>query len=494
MTPGRIASLFALLLAVLWPAAAHAHVGNKDIFQEVQAGPYRLFVTVRPPNVIPGVATVEVRSSGAGVHGIAITPIPMVGEASKHPPTADPMVSSPQDPAFFSGSLWLMAPGSWKVQFAITGAAGPAEASVPVPALALTMLKMDRTLGLILTGLGTLLVIGFAGIVGAATREARLRPGVSPDTVRIRQSWAMAGVALVLVCVAVWAGGKWWNVEAAAYSDRVYQPLHLAPSLSGNTLHLSVSSYLTDNPRRDRLNSDLLPDHGHLMHLYAIREPQMDSVFHLHPAQTAPGELAMMLPAMPAGRYRLFGDIVHRNGLPETLVATLDVPQGFHGGALSPEDASAVAEPVSAGELGSTFRLPDGYSMRWDRPAELRAGEPARFRFMLLNRDGKPATDTVRYLGMAGHAAFVKADFSAFAHTHPEGSAPMQSVDLANGGTMGGMDGMRGMNPREPAEVIPPTVEFPYGFPSPGRYRVFVQMKHGSTVETGVFDATAHGA
>jgi len=39
------------------------------------------------------------------------------------------------------------------------------------------------------------------------------------------------------------------------------------------------------------------------------------------------------------------------------------------------------------------------------------------------------------------------------------------------------------------AENIAPVVEFPYGFPSAGRYRVFIQMKHGNTVETGVFDA-----
>jgi hypothetical protein len=38
-------------------------------------------------------------------------------------------------------------------------------------------------------------------------------------------------------------------------------------------------------------------------------------------------------------------------------------------------------------------------------------------------------------------------------------------------------------------EKILPTVDFPYGFPSAGRYRVFIQMKHGNTVETGVFDA-----
>jgi len=35
---------------------------------------------------------------------------------------------------------------------------------------------------------------------------------------------------------------------------------------------------------------------------------------------------------------------------------------------------------------------------------------------------------------------------------------------------------------------LPNEVTFPYGFPATGRYRVFVQMKHDNTVETGAFD------
>jgi len=31
-------------------------------------------------------------------------------------------------------------------------------------------------------------------------------------------------------------------------------------------------------------------------------------------------------------------------------------------------------------------------------------------------------------------------------------------------------------------------VSFPYGFPSPGRYRLFAQVKYGGAVRTGVFD------
>jgi hypothetical protein len=48
------------------------------------------------------------------------------------------------------------------------------------------------------------------------------------------------------------------------------------------------------------------------------------------------------------------------------------------------------------------------------------------------------------------------------------------------------MSAMSGMNG---SDAVEPTVTFPYGFPSAGRYRIFIQMKHGDTVETGVFDA-----
>ena len=81
------------LLALYFAPPAHAHVGNKDVFEQINAGPYTLYVTIRTPTVIPGVATLEVRSSsksGATVQSIRITPLPLTGEASLHPPTARP--------------------------------------------------------------------------------------------------------------------------------------------------------------------------------------------------------------------------------------------------------------------------------------------------------------------------------------------------------------------------------------------------------------------
>jgi hypothetical protein len=239
------------------------------------------------------------------------------------------------------------------------------------------------------------------------------------------------------------------------------------------------------------------------MHLYAIREPEMDAVFHLHPELVGPGDFRISLPAMPPGNYTLYGDVVHASGFPETLVSKIVVPADMPGGAPGPDDAAAHPQPLSAGILGSSYKLPDGYMMVWDRPAALTANTAYTFRFRLLDASGNSASDVQPYMGMAGHAAFVKTDGTVFAHTHPEGSAAMAALMLANDKDGSGAMAHEGMNHEgmnmempmsgemaEHSEPISSTVEFPYGFPSSGRYRIFVQMKHGPTVETGAFDAT----
>jgi hypothetical protein len=496
--------LLLLLLLLFFSTAARAHVGSKDVFEQVFAGPYKLFVTVRMPNVIPGIATIEVRTSGASVDTIRITPMPLTGEASKHPPTPDTMKRSDIDPNFYTGSLWIMARGSWQVRFEVTGASGIATASVPVAAAPLAVLRMQRPLGALLAVLGLILAFGFAGIIGAAVRESRLEPGVEPAPARRRRALHAMGGTIVFLVVAIVAANHWWNVEAADYGSKIYQPLAMHPMLSGNVLSLTIDDDIpAENPQHKLLElNDLLLDHGKIMHLYAIREPDMDAVFHLHPELVSKRALQLTLPAMPPGTYKLYADIVFRTGFPETLTSTLTIPSNASTAPLAADDASAFPAPLSQSELGSSYKLPDGYTMTWDRPAHLTANTATTFRFTLSDSTGKPASDVHPYLGMAGHAAFVKTDGTVFAHTHPDGSAAMPALMLANGetpphGHIGGdtssadnmpdMPGMSGMSTS--AATLPPAVEFPYGFPSPGRYRIFIQMKHGATVETGVFDA-----
>jgi hypothetical protein len=486
----RFVTLLCTLL--LLPQLALAHIGSKDVFEEATAGPYKLFITIRTPMVIPGVATVEVRSMGAAISSLSITPLPLTGEASKHPPAADAMKVSADDPAFFTGAVWMMAAGSWQIRFNIDGAGGRETASVPVPAVALSTLKMDRNLGLPLAALGLFLVLSMAGVVAAAVREASLRPGVQASSVLRRRGLIALVGSLVLMTIMVYGGAKWWNVEAANYADAIYAPLATQVTLTGNQLDFILEAHDLHNVERS--NKDFLPDHGHLMHLYAIREPEMDAVFHLHPTLQGHGDFRLGLPAMPPGTYKLYGDVVHASGFPETLVSTLTVPDGMAASKPGLDDAAGSAAPLSAGELGVSFHLPDGYNMVWDKPAGLIANNAYAFRFRLLTRDGKVPADMQPYMGMKGHAAFVKIDGTVFAHVHPEGSAAMAAVMLANPSpedTMPEMQGMEGMS-HPPGYVADPNaniVEFPYGFPSAGRYRIFVQMKHGPTVETGTFDA-----
>jgi hypothetical protein len=114
-------------------------------------------------------------------------------------------------------------------------------------------------------------------------------------------------------------------------------------------------------------------------------------------------------------------------------------------------------------------------------------------------------------MGVLGQAAFVKTDFTTFAHIHHDGSANMAAYMMAQNSTanlqatnaqmnsMGDMPGMVAGSGTMPdlndgarsrvSNQLPNEVSFPYGFPQSGRYRLFVQMRRGGTIETTTFDA-----
>ena len=494
---GKIGSLLWIVcLAVLLSAhPASAHVGSPDVYAEGQAGPYKLFVVIRPPLVIPGVAEIEARSSTPGVNNITITPMLLTGDASKHPPVPDTMTRPSNDAQFFTGHLWIMATGSWQVRFVASGDQGQGVLSIPVPATAIGTRKMQSGMGFMLAALGIILVLGMVGIIGAAARDAQLPPGKKTPPANRRRAYVAMTVAFVILVAGVILGGKWWNAEAADYSAYIYKPLQMNATIQpDNVLDLTMVDPGWVHARR---LDDFVPDHNHIMHLYAIRWPAMDVVFHLHPDQVGSGDFRLTLPEMPAGTYHLYADVVHANGFPETVVTSMTVPF-IRGRQLAGDDAEGTAPVVTSTGRGTqtsaSYKLPDGYTMVWKRPAELTAKTPEDFSFTLLDANGQPAKDMGLYMGMAGHAAFVKTDGTVFAHIHPSGTVSMAALMMAqaqNSGTSntaGDMKDMPGMD-MSGSQAIPSTVAFPYGFPTPGNYRIFVQMKHANTVETGTFDA-----
>lgn len=459
-----------LALAVLAVAAlaspARAHVGSPDVFYEGAAGRYRVLVTVRPPDAVPGIAEVSARVAEPLEAGARMTmvPLPAQGIGARLSPKPDVATRDRDDPQTFVGHLWLMQTGPWQVRLHVDGARGAGELALPVPALPARSKTMNAALGVGLLALLLLLALGAVSIAGAGARDAALDRGREPSAADRWRGVRARVIAAVIVAVALVGGRLWWNAEASDYARYVYKPLQLDAHVDGaGTLALQ----LTDPGwLRWRRVDDLVPDHGHLMHLYVVHEPEMDRVWHLHPEASGSGAFRFALPAMAAGRYRLYGDVVHQSGLAETATTELEVP-AITGAPLTGDDA---AGPTPA-------------HLVWLRdPAQpLRARQATWFRFRLQDAAGAPEP-LEPYMGMLGHAAFIRRDGSVFAHVHPSGSVPMASLTTLEGA------------PSDPhaGHVMAPgatEVAFPYGFPRAGDYRIFVQVKRAGRIETGAFDA-----
>lgn len=492
----RVIGILALVLAAV--VSVSAHVGSADVYFDGDAGPYHLYVTVRVPQVIPGIAEIDVRSSTNDVERVEIVPMRLSGAGSNFPPTPDVTVRSKQDPQFFTGSLWLMESGALKVRVSVEGSKGKGEVSVPVPAFAQKTLPMERSLGGLLGFLMVFLAIGLVFIAGAASREGNLEPGETASPQKVRRARIVMVITAVIVVGIIYLGKAWWGVEATNYKRGVNffkSPEAETQLENGNRLVIRAKG---QDPAWSKEVSmgDVIPDHNHLMHLFLISTPGMDRMWHLHPERGDGGAFVDDLPSMPAGRYQVFADIVDKDGFPWTLVGQVDLPQ-INGKPLAGDDSSWTGAPLMPqASSESVAPLADGGRIVWEKgTAPIVANRAMVFTFKVEDKDGKPATNVEPYMGMAGHAEFVSLDMSVFAHIHPAGSVSMAALDLANrtpkaNDMISEQTAMpSGMSMAMTAGTVESEVRFSYGFPKAVDYRIFVQIKRAGQVETGVFDA-----
>jgi hypothetical protein len=468
--------LFVALFAV--PARARAHVGSPDVFLDAAAGPYRLFVTVRPPHAVPGVADVEILTTATDVREVRIVPLPLTGPGARFAPAPDRAERSRDDGRLFTGHLWMMTAGAWQVRITVDGDRGSGHLSVPVPTLPQATLQMNPALRGLLIAFMLLLCGGFVSIASTMAREASLGEGEIPGP-RARRRGRIVGVLATCLVIAVIAlGNRWWTVEASTYARYVYKPLETTATVT-NTGALRLTLHDPGWITLRRLD-DFVADHGHLMHLFVV-SPDLDRLWHLHPEETATGVFEQRLPDIPAGQYELFADLVHASGISETATGAVTIP-------------ATTAVPLSGDDSAyadSGAVLSDGGRIVWVRDGQsLSPKRLALFTFRVEDASGKPADDLELYMGMPGHAIFMRRDRTVFAHVHPSGSAPMAAMDIGQRA----LDGGAGPSVDLPQHSshgggVPATVTFPFGFPEPGDYRIFVQVKRRGRVETAAFDA-----
>src|SRR2546430_4287672 len=127
-----------------------------------------------------------------------------------------------------------------------------------------------------LLAFGGLLVAGALTLIGAAVRESVLEPGAVPDRRRTLHARIAMTIGAVVLALTLLGGGAWWNAVDAAYRTGLYQPLHATATVrpaggaGGRVLRLAIDDTSWTGPKRQW--TPLVPDHGHLMHLFLVRE------------------------------------------------------------------------------------------------------------------------------------------------------------------------------------------------------------------------------
>jgi hypothetical protein len=506
----------ALLILLGLSGAATAHVGTFDVAFAGDAGPYAVRVSIRQPGVIPGLAQITIRTPAEGVERVLVTALRRIGDAGEAPPPDEARLV-PGEAGLFSAQLWLMVRGPHSVIVTVEGDAGEGRVTIPLLARATARLGMPVSLGLVLAGGGLFLTLGLLSIVGAASRESALAPGLPPEARDIRRARVAMVIAGLAVTVLLFGGWRWIRAEADSYRARLDRTWRVETVLdsgpSDRLLRLAITDPRWINRPRDR-PTNLLPDHGRMMHLFVVAADDAGAFAHLHPIRIAEDSFAVAFPALPAGRYRLFADIVIEDGAAVTLVSLIEAP------AIEPvhvTNSSTAGEPVpendrdqqapdgrppmdrddawwvGSGEGGAVAVLEDGRLLRWrNRDVTLVAGEDAELEFDVETDDGSLLA-VEPYLGMAGHAMLARRDGEVFIHLHPAGMISIAAqAALERGGAIE-QEYEEVAHEMESGETTRPAFDgklrFPLVVPSAGPYRIWVQVKLDGRIRTVAFDA-----
>ncbi|HEX5712928.1 MAG TPA: hypothetical protein VFX85_06415 [Solirubrobacterales bacterium] len=189
--------------------------------------------------------------------------------------------------------------------------------------------------------------------------------------------------------------------------------------------------------------------HERRMHLILVRRDG-SGFQHLHPGLAADGTWAVAVEFPAAGDYRAFADFSVA-GEQHTLASDLFVSGG-----------EFEARPFPA---PATLAATDGYEVTLNARAP-RAGRPAQLTFA-VSRGEEEVDDLQPYLGAKGHLVALRQGDLAYLHVHPE---------------EGGHE-----HDGRAAAAHPNEIAFAATFPTPGRYRLYLQFRHQDVVRTAEF-------
>jgi hypothetical protein len=513
------------------------HVGSPNVFFEGQAGTFATRVVIRPPAALPGIAQVDVRVTADGVTNVSLQAT-LWDAGIEAAPTPVPAAAVAGESNLFHAALWLSGGGSYSLRVAVESRTGRGTVAIPLNSSATQRPIMSPLLVATLAALGVMLFAGAAWLIGAATLASTLEPGITPTPLERARARIVTIGATVLLAGAIYAGSlRWKTMDRDFRNNALYKPLPVAATVQTNgtlrLLRLTPPQDVSAAPAWDTLVSD----HGKLMHLFLLREPDFNAFAHLHPVRRDARTFENVLPPLPAGNYQLYAEVTYENGLSQTLVAKVplpapaglppqlmgasnmlnevwclpvvapagNAPQPF---ALDADDSwhASPASPAPPTSHAQTSSLMGGYTMVFQNTGGLTENGESSLRFVVFTPKSLPAP-LQPYMGMLGHAVVRRSDGEVFTHLHPVGTVSMAAQEILArrelnldplASALSGTNLVSTLAPQSRPKPNPGgagnEVAFPYAFPRPGDYRLWVQVRTEGRVLTGVFDVKVNPA
>jgi hypothetical protein len=220
----------------------------------------------------------------------------------------------------------------------------------------------------------------------------------------------------------IYGGKSWWDNIDTAYQNNIFQTLENKIEILDNGKEKFMSIEIVDELWKQNRMSDIIPDHGKIMHIYLIRE-DYESLAHLHPSRTDNNDIFIVnMPPVDFGEYYLFMDVTHETGFSHTMTNKIIYKEKnvvFRDLMKNVERDSDDSWILNSNENRITWI---------DNKPSYKSGDNIDLEFQVM-KDGEPAA-LEPYISMGGHAALLKKDQTVFVHIHPIGTISMASQEL----------------------------------------------------------------
>ena len=469
-----------------------ADIGHSSVVYEGKAGDIPLRVFVQLPGVVPGLADISVRVFSDDVNKITVRPQKQDRDTKSKAPPADIVEPVQGGKNLFSTELWLMDYGAYSINLKIYQGQRVERISIPVNSIATKVTTMNKIISFFLWVLLSILFFGGINLIRVGYRDSTELPNIEPSKTKIKRSYIVTAVTLFLFSAVIYGGKNWWDKIDLTYQQNIFQSLENKVEIFNNGKDDLIRVEIVDELWvQDRI-SDLIPDHGKIMHMYIVSD-DYEQLAHIHPVRSDDRSMfTVKMPPLDSGIFHLYMDITHETGFSHTMTNTFiyDREHTIN----NPSIIAPERDPDDSWLMNS-----DETRISWTGQQSIYNVENDIVMKFRVSNNGRPAV-LEPYISMGGHAALLKDDRSVFIHLHPIGTISMASKEIFeeeyNQGILGqeeicfygfaddSTENYFNNNLSQNGEVNFPSIKLV----KTGSYAIWVQVKSAGEVITQKFD------